>query len=264
MKKGALCLLALLLATPHATHAADIPLPEPLRSAYTRSQQPEALLQSFLGIPYRDDGAVDDNGLYTLFANPKARFSTPGLNCSGFVLEASRLLLRENIPLATAMRDRLGDSGPKSPLGQDWDFGWDLIMNIAEGRSPRMLLPGGKSMDPAKNVLSGKMPRGFDLHAPETWQELPGRIRPGHMYLLSFSKDSSRKPYTLLHYHVGLLFRDPSGTLWLYHATGQKGSVNRRDIGSAEGRAAFLKSYANSGTVRKMIVVLEVPLPPAS
>lgn len=263
MKKSALCLLALLLATPGTIHAADIPLPEPLRSAHARSQQPEALLQSFLGIPYRDDGAVGDDGLYTLFANPKARFNTPGLNCSGFVLEASRLLLRENISVAKATRDRLNDSGPQSPLGQDWDFGWDLIMNIAEGRSPRMLLPGGKSMDPAKDAISGKTPRGFDLHAPETWQELPGRIRPGYMYLVSFSKDSSRKPYTLLHYHVGVLFRAPSGTLWLYHATGQKGSVNRRDIGSAEGRAAFLKSYANSGKAQKMIVVLEVPLPPA-
>ena len=82
------------------------------------------------------------------------------------------------------------------------------------------------------------------------------------MYLLSFSKDSSRKPYSMLHYHVGLLFRASSGTLWLYHATGQKGSVNRRNVGSVEGRAAFLKSYANTGGVRKMIVVLELPLPP--
>ena len=211
-----------------------------------------------MGLPYRDDGTVDENGRYSLFATPEKTFPSPGLNCSGFVVSASRFMLRRNITTAQAVRDRLGDSGPDSPKGQDWDFGWDLILNASEGSTRTLLLPGGATADPASR--SGTF-RGYDLHDPATWKELRARMKPGKLYLVSFSKETTRKGYTLMHYHVGFILPTERGELWLYQTTPEFGKVNRRDLGTQEGLASFLRSFANTGKVRKMIAVLEVALP---
>ena len=235
-----------------------LPVPQNLKPALT-AKTPEDALSFFLNIAYRVDGAIDEQGRYTLFAKPDQFFKEPGLNCSGFVLEASRLLLRKNIPLDFAARDRLEDSGPGAVLGEDWDFGWDLILNISEGFERTLLLPGGELADPT--VGSGLSPLGFDLHAPETWRELPNRIRQNHLYLVSFSKPVKQHKYSLMHYHVGLLIRISEKDWYIYHTTNKRGKVSRENLGSEQGLNRFLRSYANTGNARKHIFIIELPLP---
>ncbi|MDR0339697.1 MAG: hypothetical protein LBH65_05400 [Desulfovibrio sp.] len=231
---------------------------ESLSSATT----PEAVAEAFLGIPYRKDGAVDETGRYTLFADRSKRFSSPGLNCSGLTLEASRFLLKKNTTLAEAVRDRLGDSGPGAPDGEDWDFGWDLILNISEGLERVFLMPGGLWLHPdTASGISGRDPRGWDIHKDATWKELPGRLKPGYLYLISLSAAGHRKGYGLQHYHVGFLHVAASGEAW-FHQTTSKGKVsNRRDLKSASGRDSFKRAFANTGKNRKTMLVLEIPLP---
>lgn len=220
---------------------------------------PEEIAAAFLGLPYRNDGAINEKGEYTLFANRQARFSSPGLNCSGLVVAASRLLLGVNFNLDEVTYDRLGDSGPDAPNGQDWDFGWDLVLNISEGFSRCLLLPGFVEADPAEGT--GLWPRGYDIHLPETWRELPERLRPGHLYLISLNMEGRGKLKGLRHYHVGFIHVARSGEAWFYQTTGKGGGVNRRDLKSPEGIASFKKAFANSGGNRKMMLVVEVPLP---
>jgi cell wall-associated NlpC family hydrolase len=249
----------LLTATLSAYAVAPAPSEnEPRPAAHRAASEPGALLHAFVGIPYRNDGVVNDAGRYATFQEPAKSLSTPGLNCSGFVLEASRRLLGAHIPLVDAVRDRLGDSGSGSPLGKDWDFGWDLVLNISEGHARALLLPNGKQADPGP--LSGSI-QGFDLHSPKTWKELPGRLRPGFLYLFSFNKPSNRKGYTRQHYHVGLVWTSPQGNIWYYHSTPASRGVIRRDLATNEGRASFLRSFANTGAIRKMFAIIEVQLP---
>lgn len=212
-----------------------------------------------LGLPYRVDGAVNEAGEYTLFASPEKRFSTPGLNCSGLVLQLSRMLLGKNVTLAQAARDRVGDSGPKAALGHDWDFGWDLILNVSDGTSRRFLLPGGKSLPPEQ--ADARRDRGFDCQSGATWQELSRRFTPGHIYLVSLNVEGRRKGYGLTHYHVGIVYVAGSGEAWFYQTTGKGGGANRRDLKSAAGQASFKRAFANNGKYRRMMAVLEVDLP---
>ncbi len=240
--------------------AQNIPQPPGLFArGVPEAEDRDGMLRAFLGIAYRTDGAIDEAGRYTLFAEQSRRFTTPGLNCSGFVLGASRFLLRKNFSLEEIKRDRLKDSGPESPHGEDWDFGWDLIMNISEGFPRSLLLPGGLSQDPARG--SGFSPRGYAIQRAETWRELPARIRPGYLYLASIAVEGRRKGYGLQHYHVGLFYRGKDDKAWFYDTTGRGKWVNRRDVDSAEGRAAFMKAFADSGDKRKTLLVLEVKLP---
>ena len=235
------------------------PVPQGLFPAgITQDSAPEHILPCFLDLPYRNDGAVNASGQYTLFADQSKTFPTPGLNCSGYVLEASRFLLRKNFTLPEAIKDRLGDSGPGSPHGEDWDFGWDLIMNISEGFPRTLLMPGGVSQDPAGTT--GFL-RGYDIQTPATWKELPGRLQPGYLYLVSINVESRRKGYGLQHYHVGLIHVADTGEAWFYQTTGKGSQVNRRDLKTTAGQESFKQSFANSGNKRKMMLVLAVKLP---
>ncbi len=258
-------LLVFLLSWPAAqgfaarTTGVAVPVPGGLAFAISENSPPEKIPAAFLGIPYRFDGAVDEFGRYSTFADPALVYPTPGLNCSGLVLAASRFLLKKNITLAQAKRDRLGDSGPGSPHGEDWDFGWDLILNISEGFSRSLLLPGGKSQDPA--TATGFAPRGYDIQQPSTWRELPARLQPGYIYLVSLNVEGRRKGYGLQHYHVGLIHVDSAGKAWFYQTTGKGAVANRRDLKSPEGQESFKKAFANSGDKRKMMLVLAVALP---
>lgn len=241
-----------------AAPGAHIPVPKGLATGVSAEDAPEHILSAFLGIPYRSDGVIDAQGRYTLFARQEAIQNMPGLNCSGYVIAAFRFLVNRNIPLSEVGVDRLGDSGPDSPYGHDWDLGWDLVLNLSEGMPRQFLLPGYETLAPED--ATGFGPRGFDLHAPETWQELPGRLRPGYVYLLSFSKETREKGYTLKHYHVGIIHVDDAGRQWFYNTTTGAKKSYRRDFSSPKDRAAFLKAFANTGSVRKYIAVLEVKL----
>ncbi|WP_051258186.1 hypothetical protein [Desulfovibrio cuneatus] len=219
---------------------------------------PEQILESLVGIPYRIDGTTDEFGNYTLFAQPNERFASPGLNCSGLVLTASRLLLRTNFTLHEVMVDRLNDSYQGAPLGHDWDFGWDLIMNISE-RFPRtLLLPGNKTMDPAKTT--GSTPHGFDLAKKETWHELMPRFKTNHLYLVSWKQQVKNPGYDWAHYHVGLIHKNSKGEVWLYQTTRQGKTANRRNLASAEGMQSFMKSFARP-SIPRYLTIIEVTLP---
>lgn len=256
-----LAVLLLLALLPFSAFAvgSGVPLPDGLFRAGAVPDDPDRMLEAFLGLPYREDGAINEAGEYTLFADQTRRFSTPGLNCSGLVLEISRLLLGRNIPLHDVRRDRLADSGPGAANGEDWDFGWDLILNISEGFPRRFFLPEGQVADPS--TATGFSPRGYDIQAAATWKELPARLQPGKLYLISLSSEGRRKGYGLQHYHVGCLHVAATGEAWFYQTTGKGRSANRRDLKSAGGQASFKKAFANSGKTRKMMLVLEVDLP---
>lgn len=247
---------------PGMSAAAESEIPQPAGVSFPgdwRLLRPQAVPEAFLGLPYRVDGAINELGEYTLFAERSRRFSTPGLNCSGLVLGASRFLLGRNITLDEAVRDRNGDSGPGAPDGEDWDFGWDLILNLSEGFSRRFLLPGGAVAGPAGS--SGFTYRGYDFHDEKTWRELPSRFLPGHLYLLSLNVEGHVKGYGLQHYHVGLVHVADTGEAWFYQTTGKGGKVNRRNLNSKQGQDSFRRSFANTGKTRKMVLVLEVDLP---
>jgi len=246
-------LLALLVLPGYA--AEILPVPEGIPALRT-AKGVDAVIAALLNVPYRDDGAIDEKGRFTLFADQEKIFSSPGLNCSGLVLEVSRVLFRRNVTVAEAVRDRAGGSISSAALGEDWDFGWNLVLNLSEGLSRSMLLPGGASVDPV--TLDGLAAQGFDLHAESTWEELRGRIRPDCLYLVSFNKESRRKGHKLQHYHVALLHLAADGSLRITQATSQSRKVYQRNLSTKDGLARFLQSFANTGSIRKKIAVVEV------
>ena len=213
------------------------------------------MLKAFLDLPYREDGTLDERGRWTLFADPTASFTTPGFNCSGFVLSASRYLLGRNLSPTQAMRDRANDSGPGAAMGQDWDFGWDLICNISEGFTRTLFLPGGGKADPA--TYDGRF-RGYALNSDDTWKELLPRLKTGAVYLLSFSKETRRAGYTLLHYHVGIIVKTPKGEVLFFQTSSDGGKVNCRDLATAKDMASLHRDFADKPGSKKMIAVIEV------
>lgn len=225
--------------------------------ALAQDSSPEAVLKAFEGVPYRMDGALNEKGEFTLFADQSRLFATPGLNCSGLTLAVARFMLGRNIGLDEAMRDRMGDSGPGAPGGQDWDFGWDLILNISEGFERRFILPGGQSADPADCTAAS--PLGWSVNDPALWRELPPRLLPGRLYLLSMTMRGRNKGYGLQHYHVGLIHVDGAGRAWFCQTTGRGKAANLRDLNSKAGQQSFMRAFG-SGSPKK-ILVLEVELP---
>ncbi|MBF0480081.1 MAG: hypothetical protein HQK81_00370 [Desulfovibrionaceae bacterium] len=236
--------------------AQAVPVPADLTAkGVAPGASPTDMADAFKGIPYRDDGTLDEQGRYTLFERPDQIFQTPGLNCSGFVLSLSRYLLGRNIGLAQAAHDRLGDSGPDSPLGKDWDFGWDLIWNIASlAANPRILSPPG-APDAAQGN-DGATQRGFALSDAAAWGAALGQMRPGTMVLGSVSKTTPGGPR---HYHVVLILPARDGRVLLYHATPKTG-VHRLEISHPDGLRFFIEEMQR-GASKKMILLLEAALP---
>ena len=232
-----------------------------LPPCHVSAATPEEILRPLLGIAYRPDGAQDEKGRYTLFANQSKHFTSPGLNCSGFAVAAARLLLHKPYPLDDIARDRLGNSGPKAAAGQDWDFGWDAILNLSEGFERRFLLPASEGMDADPAQCTGAYPLGFPLTAKETWADLEERLRPGYVYLLSFSSTTGKKAAPLQHYHVGLLLRSASGDLLLFQTTTQSGKSSCRNLSDPQELTRFRKAFADRPGREKKLLVLEVLLP---
>ncbi len=251
-------LTAVFLCPSFAVAGRGVPPPVPGVSLPAAGAAPYEVLKAFVGLPYREDGVLDEKGRWSLFADPAKIFSTPGANCSGFVLTASRILLGRNITPAQAAFDRAGDSGPGSAMGEDWDFGWDVICSISEGFSRALLLPGGGTADPA--AYDGRY-RGWELNSARTWDELLPRIRPGRLYLLSFSKNVRKAGYTLMHYHVGLLVHGPGKSVLLFQTSSDGGKANVRDLATRQGLESLHRDFADQGQNKKMIAVIEVVLP---
>jgi cell wall-associated NlpC family hydrolase len=219
---------------------------------------PVDLANTHLGIPYRDDGALDHQGYFTTFDRPDRLYDTPGLNCSGLVVSVSRFLFNKNWTLDEATRDRLNDSIENSSLGKDWDFGWDLVLNLTEGRGRRIIMPDGK--DHPVEGANGSTLRGFDLSDQAAWQKVLPQMRPGRVYLASISRSARDRGYQLLHYHVVLILPDTHGGIWLYHAT-RRSQVHKMNINTPQGMNRFMSQFKNSRGDTKKILIAEALLP---
>jgi hypothetical protein len=219
---------------------------------------PIDIANTYLGIAYRDDGALDDQGHFTTFDRPDRLYDTPGLNCSGLVVSVSRFLLNKNWTLEEVTRDRLGDSGENASLGKDWDFGWDLILNLTEGRARKVIMPDGR--DYPIEGANGSTLRGFDLHDQAAWQRVLPQMRPGHIYLASISRPARDRGYPVLHYHVVLMLPDSHGGIWLYHAT-RRSHVHKMNLATAQGMGRFMGEFKNSKGDTKKILIVEAALP---
>ncbi len=209
---------------------------------------------ALLGIPYRPDGVCDASGRWTLFEHPEQSFPTPGLNCSGLVFTLMQRLSPSGVGVRDAARDRLGDSGPTAVMGQDWDFGFDLVLNLTDGTKRRWLTPEPQAVSPAD---TGQSLRGFALTDQGAWKRALAQVGPGQVCLVSFSQPGRRKGYTLQHYHVGVIVPDASGGRWLYQATPRSGT-SKTNLASAEGFARFLGSFTGGD---KRVLLLAVDLP---
>lgn len=253
---GTICLCLLSTAT---VRAEQIFAPDYLWARHIAEKtDPVEVADTHIRIPYREDGALDDRGYFTTFADPEVPFETPGLNCSGLVVSVGRFLFNKNWKLEEITRDRQGNSGPGSAMGKDWDFGWDLIMNMSEGRQRKVVMPdqGQYSVEKA----DGSTLRGFDLHDTEAWRRVIAKMRPGHLYLGSISKPTRTPGYKLLHYHVVLILPDGKGHVYLYHAT-HRSNVHRIDIASSRGLGRLMSQFGNVRGHAKKILVVETELP---
>ncbi|MGO8822389.1 MAG: hypothetical protein ACLQO6_14370 [Desulfomonilaceae bacterium] len=219
---------------------------------------PVQVADTHLGIPYRDDGTLDDQGRFTTFAHPERFFDTPGLNCSGLVLSISRFLFDRNWTLAEATRDRQNNSGPGSPLGKDWDFGFDLIQNLTDGVEHRVIMPDGKPVN--LDVADGMTLRGFRLDDQNAWDRVIKQMKPGYAYLGDISKPTRQSGYKLIHYHVVIAIPDAKGDIWLYHAT-RRSNVHKININTPQGLAKFMGQFRSARGDVKDILIIEAKLP---
>ena len=219
---------------------------------------PIEIADTHLGIAYRDDGTLDSQGHFTAFDRQDRFFETPGLNCSGLVVSVSRFLFDKNWTLEEVTRDRQGNSGNNAQLGKDWDFGWDLIFNLTEGKPRRIIMP-----EPANYTVEGSdgiTLRGFDLHDSAAWQKVLSQMKPGRMYLGSISRPAPERGYRVLHYHVVLMLPDGKGGVWLYHAT-RRSHVHRMNISTPQGMSRFMSQFKGSRGNTKKILIVEAMLP---
>lgn len=220
---------------------------------------PIEIADTHLGIAYRDDGTLDSQGHFTAFDRSDRFFETPGLNCSGLVVSVSRFLFDKNWTLEEVTRDRQGNSGNNAQLGKDWDFGWDLIFNLTEGKPRKIIMP-----EPGNYAVEGSdgiSLRGFDLHDSAAWQNILSQMKSGRMYLGSISRPAPERGYRVLHYHVVLMLPDARGGVWLYHAT-RRSHVHRMNISTAQGMSRFMSQFKGSRGNAKKILVVEAMLPP--
>lgn len=228
-----------------------------LETCLEKASTPLTQAECFRGIPYRPDGALDEHGRWTSWADQNQTYSTPGLNCSGLTAAASRAILGQTHSLNTIQHDRLGDSGPNAPKGQDWDFGLDVILNLTEG-FPRRLIPNPYEQRPLDSALWNAHDLiGVDTESPE-FVNILAQIQPNHIYYFVISRPDSKFKGGQSFYHVGFILKDGLQT-WMYHATG-KGGVYRINLASEKGFAWFKRYYGASAKGSKYIQLIEVPL----
>lgn len=205
-------------------------------------------LAELMGIPYLPDGVEDAAGRWCTFTHPDRFHGAPGLNCSGFLVAASRRLLGFRGSPSEAGRDRLANSGPEAAAGPDWDFGWDLLLNLSEGHARRWLgATGPLEVDPSQPGVA----MAFAVQEGSAWQAFLPRLQPHRVYLGSLIRSRSRG--RLQFHHVVLLLRDSRGMVWLYQ-TLPRGRVHRLPLGTPAGLARFQGMFGPS----HRLLVLEV------
>lgn len=258
LKSLILC-AAFVMLTGWAVQAEELYAPDYLWERHVAEKtDPVEVADTHLRIPYRDDGVLDSRGNFTTFAHQEELFDSPGLNCSGLVVSVCRFLFNTNWDLQSVTRDRQGNSGMASPLGKDWDFGWDLVLNLTEGTKRRLLMPDGREYAP--EAVDGLTMRGFSLHDERAWRAVLSQMRPGRIYLGSISKPSRRPGYKVLHYHVVLMLPDSNGGVWLYHAT-RRSNVHKMNVSTPAGLHRFMSQFRNDRSGPKDILIIEAGLP---
>ncbi len=224
-----------------------------LASSLTAAPLPADLtsrLSDLLAITYVNDEVRDETGRWTFFEHPETTAPTPGLNCSGFVVTASRQLLGRAPTLKDVTRDRLGDSGDDASFGKDWDFGFDLVLNLSEGLPRTALLP---DRDIALDGFDGTTLRGFPIDDVAAWAKVLPRIRVGRVYLASLSRKIGKR---LQHHHVALLLRDSANRVWFYQ-TLPKGRSHRLELTSAKGYAQLQHMFGHG--IQLLLVEVQPP-----
>lgn len=215
-------------------------------------------LQRFLGMPFREDGVLNHQGIFTTFMHPGISFVDPGLNCSGFVLAAFREIThRSELTIPEATKDRNGNSGPGAEFGHDWDFGLDLILNLSEGFPREVIVPGEAVVSIARLPESPEVQLGFNLHSPDDWNLVLKKFEPQKVYLAVINKPARKKGYRLIYYHVAIILREDPGHIWFYHSTRQNG-VHRLNLLDPHDMSRFHRQFARSPWGDKYIFILSL------
>lgn len=220
-------------------------------------------LTKFLGLPFLEDGAQNMAGQWVTFNQPHQPLSAGGFNCSGFTVAAVREILGQPVSLLEATRDRRGDSGLNSLLGQDWDFGLDLILNLARGHPGRLLpRPADLEASPIDSSLGRPFGWGVDIHSAQ-FEEILAELVPGSFTLFAMSKPHRGFGAGVAYYHVGVILPEPPH-LWLYHST-VRARTHRIDLAASRGLSRFRNDFRPRSGIQRRMLLLEVsPVQPGS
>ncbi|MDR2301497.1 MAG: hypothetical protein LBF38_05595 [Deltaproteobacteria bacterium] len=227
-----------------------VPLPAGVK-AYPVGAQAEEILQAFIGIPFRVDGVVNDQGEWATWNRPETVLKGSGFNCSGFLLEAVRHLTGRNVSIAQAIFDRDDDSGPDSELGLDWDYGLDILMNLS-GATLADLIPAPESDKYQTNQAGRPEGLGLDINGPG----FPDLIEnlPKGLYLFAISKPDRRFKGGLSYYHVGVIHADDLGNVWIYQSTA-RARTHRLNLNNPAGIAAIRRYFPPIRAAQRRVVL---------
>jgi hypothetical protein len=238
-------------------------LNKPPQLTFEENSSPVDILNSFLGLPFRVDGVISDQGYWTTWQDPEKKLNSPGLNCSGFTISAARYILNDNFPLQTIKRDLFDNSDPKAKCGQDWDFGLDIILNLAISTPNQFrLFPApepASTISYSLNQNGRPVGWGIDLHSPN-FPEILSQFKPNHLYYFVFSKPDRRFKCGLSYYHVGLILPEDNGDLWLYQSTAKAG-IHRINLNNPKSLATlrhFFPKVKNGGERRAFFIEIDL------
>lgn len=210
------------------------------------------LLEPLLDIKYRKDGVSNADEQYTLFKNQSKIFKRAGLNCSGFVVAASRQLLGKSIIINDTIKDINQNSGINSKMGEDWDFGRDLILNIASKYNHKFI--NNEEID-----INSLTSDGVKTQDVKGWNRIFKKIKKENIYLVAFSKPVKNQTYKFLYYHVGVIVKDNNKNVWLYHSTPKLG-VHRTWLDYDKKMSPFNKEYKKNPNYDKKVIILEIDM----
>jgi hypothetical protein len=233
----------------HLRFAAAILAAMPL-VLHGQGTDPCARLRPLLGVLYGEDAVTDAAGRTVTFARPDRPLAAPALNCSGFVVEAARRILAFRGGPDAAARDRRGDSGADAASGRDWDFGYDLALNVSEGRARSWIgAEGQRNLDAPARTLEG-----WRVQDRGAWDRALAALPAGHAALATFQRGPG--PSRRRWHHLGLVLRDAAGRAWLYQ-TLPRGRGHRLDL---SGSAGFTRLCTMFGPGERVVLLAVEPV----
>lgn len=208
------------------------------------------LLEPFLDIPYRANGTTNSDERYVVFSNPKDTYKRAGLSGSGFVHAAAKQLLGQDFTPEEIKYDLNQNSGKNSPLGYNWDFAKDVILNIAKHFKYHFI--NEENID-----LNSTSSQGFKLNDIKMWKEVFKKIKKQNIYLVAFSKPSQKKGYKYVYYHPAIIVKDNNNNIFLYHSTPKQG-VHRVWLNYDNMLTPLVKEFSSKND--KKVIILELEL----